>query len=122
MLSWDIETVVPGHGPITDRHGIREFRDYLAYIIAQARHCYDQGMSFEEAADRMSLDRWAHLAEAERLYINIYACYREFSGGSMPKPNFMAMYDLMAKRHFRDHSASCQSAGCMHPHHAGQSG
>lgn len=119
MLSWDLETVVPGHGPLTDRAGIRDFRDYLIYMQTQARRCYDEGMTFEQAADHISLDRWAHLAEEERLYVNIYAFYREFSGGSLPKADFMAMYQLMAKRHFR-HAAGaghdCGQAGCTGPH------
>ncbi len=116
MLSWDIETVVPGHGPLTDLGGIREFRDYLRYIMAESRRYYDEGRSFEQAADAMSLDRWAHLAEAERLYINVYACYREFSGGALPKPNFMALYELMAKRHFKNHPRGCSDPGCTHDH------
>lgn len=116
MLSWDLEAVVPGHGPITDRNGIREFRDYLNYIIEQSRRCHAEGMSFEQAADQMSLDRWAHLAESERLYINVYACYREFSGGTLPKPDFMHLYQLMAKRHFRKHPADCKDPGCTHGH------
>jgi glyoxylase-like metal-dependent hydrolase (beta-lactamase superfamily II) len=119
MLSLDLETVVPGHGPLTDRAGIRDFRDYLIYMQTQARRCYDEGMTFEQAADHISLDRWAHLAEEERLYVNIYAFYREFSGGSLPKADFMAMYQLMAKRHFR-HAAGaghdCGQAGCTGPH------
>jgi cyclase len=119
MLSWDLETVVPGHGPLTDQAGIRDFRDYLLYMQREARRCFDEGMTFEQAADHISLDRWAHLSEAERLYINVYAFYREFSGGQLPKPDFMALYQLMARRHFRDHPEhghDCGQAGCGGAH------
>ena len=37
ILGWDVETVVPGHGPITDKNGIRRLRDYFAYIHGEAR-------------------------------------------------------------------------------------
>lgn len=100
MLAWDVETVVPGHGAITGKGGIREQRDYLAYLMGEARKCYDQGMSFEQAAERIALDRWAHYAEDERMYVNVSACYREFAGGAMERPDIQAMYTLMGKRHF----------------------
>jgi glyoxylase-like metal-dependent hydrolase (beta-lactamase superfamily II) len=100
MLSWDLEAVVPGHGPMTDKAGIREFRDYLIYIFEQSRICHANGMTFEQAADHMSMDRWAHLAEDERMYVNVFACYRELGGMQGPKPNFEQMYQLMAKKHF----------------------
>jgi len=100
MLAWDVETVVPGHGAITDKGGIREQRDYLAYLMAQSRKCYDEGMSFELAAERIALDRWAHYAEDERMYVNVYACYRELSDGTMERPDIQTMYTLMGQRHF----------------------
>jgi glyoxylase-like metal-dependent hydrolase (beta-lactamase superfamily II) len=101
MMSWDIDAVVPGHGAMTDKGGIREFRDYLAYILVESRKCYDQGMSFEDAADRISLDPWAHFAESERMYINVYAAYREFRGQNpAQKPDMVGMLRLMGERHF----------------------
>lgn len=103
MLSWDLEAVVPGHGAITDKGGIREFRDYLEYVRAESRKCYDKGMDFVQAADQISLDPWAHFAEDERMYINVYACYREFRGApnSMEKPDILRMLELMGQKHFR---------------------
>ena len=32
ILGMDVETVVPGHGPLTDKSGVAAVRDYLAYI------------------------------------------------------------------------------------------
>jgi hypothetical protein len=60
----------------------------------------------------MSLDRWAHLAEDERMYVNVFACYRELGGMTGPKPNFEQMYQLMAKKHFS------KQAGHDHHGHA----
>lgn len=109
MLSWDLEVVVPGHGALTDQSGIREFRDYLAYVRAEARKCFDAGMSFVQAADAISLDPWAHFAEDERMYINVYACYREFgakdAGGT---PDILRMLELMGGKHFRKQEAGKQ--------------
>jgi cyclase len=32
MLGMDVDTVVPGHGPITDKSGVTDVRDYLAFV------------------------------------------------------------------------------------------
>ena len=97
---------MPGHGALTDKSGIREFRDYLAYVRDESRKCYDKGMDFIQAADAISLKPWAHFAEDERMYINTYACYREF-GATPPneKPDILRMLDLMGQKHFRKHGA-----------------
>lgn len=100
MLAWDLETVVPGHGPITDKGGVRDMREYLAYLLAEARKCYDAGMDFKEAADKISLDRWANWGESERIYANVHACYREFAGTAGGPPDVLGMLELMGKRYF----------------------
>ena len=33
----DVETVVPGHGPITDRHGAAAVAEYFEYVSAESR-------------------------------------------------------------------------------------
>jgi hypothetical protein len=102
-----VDVVVPGHGALTDKSGVREFRDYLAYVRAEARKCYDKGMSFVEAADAISLDPWAHFAEDERMYINTYACYREFGARETDqKPDILEMLELMGQKHFRKQAKS----------------
>lgn len=103
MLSWELETVVPGHGPITDKHGVREMRDYLAYLLAEARKCRDAGMSFEQAADSIGLDRWTHWGEEERIYVNVHACYRELAADARSTEEMstrLALLELMGKRYF----------------------
>lgn len=100
ILAWDVDVVVPGHGPITDKAGVRHFRDYLAYLLAESRKCHEAGMSFEQATDRISLDRWASWGEQERLCVNVYACYREIVGESMPPPDVTVMLGHMGKRYF----------------------
>jgi len=107
MLSWNLDVVVPGHGALTDKSGIREFKSYLEYVRAESKKCFDKGMDFVQAADAISLDPWAHFAEDERMYINVYACYREFraemSGATPPdeKPDILRMLELMGHKHFR---------------------
>lgn len=52
IMAMDVETVVPGHGPITDKKGVAAVRDYLLYIEKEARKRFDAGLSaFDAAAD-----------------------------------------------------------------------
>ena len=55
MLDLDVDTVVPGHGPITDKKGVAAMKGYFEYIQAQARKRFDAGMSITEAANDISL-------------------------------------------------------------------
>ena len=81
MLGWDIETVVPGHGPLTDKNGVRQLREYFVYIAAETRRRFDAGMSEAEAAIDISLDAFRGWADPERIVINVSTLYAEFSGG-----------------------------------------
>ena len=50
MLAMDVQTVVPGHGPITDRDGIVDVRDYLAFVDSEATGRHDAGLDAFDAA------------------------------------------------------------------------
>ena len=80
ILSWDVETVVPGHGPVTDKSGVRAMKQYFELIMEEAGKRYRAGLSFEEAARDIRLESFADWIDSERLVINVYACYRELSG------------------------------------------
>jgi glyoxylase-like metal-dependent hydrolase (beta-lactamase superfamily II) len=53
----DVETVVPGHGPITDRRGAAAMRGYLEYVRVEARKRYDAGVASADAARDIDLAR-----------------------------------------------------------------
>jgi glyoxylase-like metal-dependent hydrolase (beta-lactamase superfamily II) len=116
ILSWDVETIVPGHGAITDKNGVRALKHYLEYIYAEARKRYDAGMSDEDAANDIAMDAFRGWGEPERLIVNVDAAYREFEGqGRMPDP--MRLFALMAKSHFARHGClACKSGAGIHAH------
>ena len=95
--AWDPETIVPGHGPVTDLDGLREIRSYYEYCHAEARRCFDAGMDLMTAADDISLDRWANWGEPERIVTLLDTCYREFDGRSEATP-VAELFALMAAR------------------------
>ncbi len=97
MLDLDVETVVPGHGPITDKKGVAEVKGYLEYITREARHRYDADMPVFEAAQDISLADYSSWGDAERIVINVATLYSEFSGGTAKIPGMGEMWGLMAR-------------------------
>jgi cyclase len=95
ILSWDVETIVPGHGPITDKAGVRRFRGYLVYIRDEARRRFDAGLGPEEAAKDISLEPYSDWLDSERLVANVAALYREF--GADVDMNVLNAFAMMAR-------------------------
>lgn len=82
MLALDVETIVPGHGPITDKAGVAALKGYLEYIRREARKRFDAGMPAAEAARDIALDAYASWTDAERIVVNVATLYHEFAPGS----------------------------------------
>jgi glyoxylase-like metal-dependent hydrolase (beta-lactamase superfamily II) len=97
ILAWDVETVVPGHGPITDKSGVQAMKDYLLYIKAEARKRFDSGMPVAAAARDISLDRFAGWGDAERIVVNVASLYREF--GAKDLPGVLDLFGEMGRLH-----------------------
>jgi cyclase len=96
MLSLDVETVVPGHGPVTDKSGVSAVKEYLGYIDREARRRYDAGMSYSEAARDISLSDYSSWSDGERIAVNVGSLYREYSGGKV-NPGTGEVFALMAQ-------------------------
>lgn len=90
------QTVVPGHGPITDLRGVRAVRDYLVYIRDQARLRFDAGMPVYEAVLDIALDDYSSWGDAERIVVNVDTLYREFAGSDAPA-DVAGMFGAMAR-------------------------
>lgn len=91
------ETIVPGHGPITDLAGVREIRGYFEHCHAEARRCYDDGMDLATAAATVALDRWADWGDPERIITVLDSCYREFGAVAEQSP-ITDLFAQMAER------------------------
>jgi cyclase len=82
--AWKPETIVPGHGPITDLAGLAEIRAYLKYCHSECRDRFDCGFSVVDAAHDLSLDRWSDWGDPERVVTLVNTCYREFGASDSP--------------------------------------
>ena len=81
ILGWDVETIVPGHGPICEKDDVRRFKTYLETVKRETRQRFDAGLGWIEAANDIKLDGYADWIDGERIVANVAALYREFSGG-----------------------------------------
>lgn len=84
ILAMDVETIVPGHGPVTDKRGVTRVRDYLTYIRDEVKKRYEAGLGCFEAARDISLDDFADWGDAERIAVNVASLYREFGATDVP--------------------------------------
>lgn len=82
IAALDVDVIVPGHGPLSDKSHVRAMRDYLTYIRDETRARYDAGLTEAECVAEICLDAFRHWREAERIVLNVNALYREFSGGT----------------------------------------
>ncbi len=96
LLDLDVETIVPGHGPITDKSGVRKQKRYFEHVRDEARRRYDAGVGWEEAARDMSLGEFAHWPDAERIVGNVFALYREF-GARVTTEDERALFGAMGR-------------------------
>ncbi|MGI9344891.1 MAG: MBL fold metallo-hydrolase, partial [Gammaproteobacteria bacterium] len=89
------ETIVPGHGPVTDLKGVRAVRSYIKYCYDQAKLRYDAGMDLETAARDINFSDYSSWGCQERIVANLSAFYQEFSGDE--PLGVTEIFTLMAK-------------------------
>jgi len=91
----DVETIVPGHGPITDGAGVAAVKGYLEYIRDETQKRFDAGMDSFEAAKDIALGDYSSWGDAERIVVNVDRLYGEFSGQQTP-PDIQKLFAQMA--------------------------
>jgi glyoxylase-like metal-dependent hydrolase (beta-lactamase superfamily II) len=92
----DVEAIVPGHGPITDKRGVARVREYLEFVREQARGRFDAGLSAFEAARDIELGEYSAWSDPERIAVNVDSLYREFRG-DQTRTDVMLLFGQMAE-------------------------
>jgi glyoxylase-like metal-dependent hydrolase (beta-lactamase superfamily II) len=95
ILALDVDFIVPGHGPVTDKQGAAQVRDYLIYLDQETRKRYDAGLSVAQAIEDIPLGRYAEWIDAERIVVNVQRLYDEYSQSS-PRDT-VELFEMMAK-------------------------
>jgi cyclase len=107
ILGWDVETVVPGHGPITDKSGVRAMKRYLEYVRDEATKRFDAGMTSEEAALDIPLAPFADWTDPERILVNVDTLYREFRRETTAR-DVLPLFAAMGRYHHEHKSRAAQ--------------
>ncbi len=118
MLDLDVDVIVPGHGPLTDKKGVRLFKTYFETLRHEARKRFDAGMGVEEAAFDIEwappFDSWL---VPERVAGSVNFLYRQW-GSPDARTDFLEIFAMMAR--YAKRRAAClagvHSPGCKHPH------
>src|SRR4051794_8253210 len=101
MLGLDIGTVVPGHGPVTDKSGVAEVRDYLAFVDEAASARQRAGVDAWEAARDIAREigvnaEFQQWGEAGRIAVNVDTVYRSLDPAHR-SPNVVEQFRRMAE-------------------------
>ncbi len=101
MLGMDIDVVVPGHGPLTDKAGIAAVRDYLSFVDTEATARHAAGIDAWEAARQIAAEVGAKeefrgWSEFGRISVNVDTAYRSLDPGYVT-PNVVEQFRRMAE-------------------------
>lgn len=96
LLALDATTVVPGHGPISDRTCIEDQRGYFEWLVAEGTPRLTGGMAPMDAAKDLSATHpYAAWGERERLVVNLTILARDL--GLAPATDVLTMFSSMAE-------------------------
>ncbi len=108
ILGMDVDVIVPGHGPVAGKDEVRRFRGYLDEMEHETRKRFDAGLDEMEAAKDIALANYEDWNDAERVFANVAALYREFrnipaSEGMTPMEVFAGMAELFKHQQTHGH-------------------
>jgi glyoxylase-like metal-dependent hydrolase (beta-lactamase superfamily II) len=101
MLGMDVDTVVPGHGPLTDKAGIVAVREYLSFVDGAATARQKAGTDAWEAARDIAREIGARpefrgWSEFGRIAVNVDTAYRSLDPAYV-SPNVVEQFRRMAE-------------------------
>lgn len=98
----DVDHIVPGHGPLTDKNGVRAIRDYLSFVQNEATDRFNGGMDAWDAARDIALNGFSEWGEFGRLAVNVDTVYRTLSSAHKSPDvveQFRRMYQMEQQGH-----------------------
>lgn len=84
LLEWDVDIIVPGHGPVTGPGALRTMADYLRYLREESRRRFLDGMDYAAAAADISLGDFEGWADEERIVVTVAGFFESFGAGRAP--------------------------------------
>jgi glyoxylase-like metal-dependent hydrolase (beta-lactamase superfamily II) len=108
ILEMDVDVIVPGHGPVTDKAGIRQLQSYWEFVDLRIRRCFEAGMSAQAAAREIALSPefeqqpFASWNSPERIVVTTHMQYRHYAArtaqlSTLERLNIMRRQALLAR-------------------------
>ena len=101
IASLDVDVIVPGHGPVTDKTGVAHVRDYLSAVLSGATAMHAQGVDAFEAARHLARElhgtssAFGSWQEIGRIAVNVDTVYRGIDA-TYRTPNVIEQFKNMA--------------------------
>lgn len=98
LRSFGAQTLVPGHGPVSQANAIDSVEAYLRFVQDIAKRGRSAGLNPLEIARQTDLGAFAELSDAERIVGNLYRAYAELDGAEPGAPidSRAALMDMVA--------------------------
>ncbi len=103
ILGMDVDIIVPGHGPITDKDGVEQVKGYWEYVKAEVAQRFAAGLSAKDAAhdivlsDDFARRPFSSWNSPERMMTNVHTMYRHLSGRT-DHPKVPELMNIMRKQ------------------------
>jgi cyclase len=91
IAGWDVDVIVPGHGPIGGKKDLAEMANYFRVLGVETRKRYDAKMTPGAAAAEIRLGRFDNWIGPERLIMDVVRWYEEWDSTLTPDYNAMAV-------------------------------
>lgn len=109
ILSWDVDVVVPGHGPVGDKSQLARMRDYFVDLMDHVSPRFVAGQLWQDAAAEIALSEYDSWLDRERVIGNVASAYRELSKGAINPERETVMREMVKylKGHNCTHENDC---------------
>ena len=120
MLGMDVETFVPGHGPLTDKQGVQRVRDYWEFVSHEVSHRHKAGkppaviareIIFGEEFTRYGFMEWD---SPERIYLSTHVLCKHLNGDAENHYSTPQIINLLGKQGKLAHELPMCRPKCMH--------
>lgn len=96
LLALDVDVIVPGHGPITDKNGVRTTKEYWQHLVDVSQRGYKTGAQPEDIARELLAEGFVDWTESSRIVVNVDTICRELAADRSPRDP-LAMLARMAR-------------------------
>lgn len=100
IAALDVDTIVPGHGPIATAQEVLDVKRYFEHVVAEVEKRRAAGMSAMDAAFDIDLGEFADLSDSERIVVTVHTIYRDVDA-TMYAPDAVALWQAMGEYHRR---------------------